>query len=108
MQPVLADGGQLAAQALVEIIDDFWVALHGALRVLRPNRPDARFRTLLNQFRSKSNLSRKKAVGTGNPAESEVFRKPRARTRAPVRPPQHGRADSPSCKPWRRGRALRR
>jgi hypothetical protein len=36
MQPILADGGKLAAQALVEIIDDFCVALHGALRVLRP------------------------------------------------------------------------
>ena len=33
MQPVLVDGGEFAAQALVEIIDDFWVALHGALRV---------------------------------------------------------------------------
>jgi hypothetical protein len=31
---------------------------------LRPNRPETVFRMLLNQFRDKSNLSRKKAVGT--------------------------------------------
>jgi hypothetical protein len=35
MQPVLVDGGELAAKALVEIIDDFWVALHAALRSLK-------------------------------------------------------------------------
>ena len=39
MQPVLVDGGELAAQALVEIVDDFWVALHGALRILRLDGP---------------------------------------------------------------------
>jgi hypothetical protein len=31
---------------------------------LRPNRPETVFRTLLNQFVDKSNLSREKAVGT--------------------------------------------
>jgi hypothetical protein len=31
MQPILVDGGELAAQALVEIIDDLGVALHDAL-----------------------------------------------------------------------------
>jgi hypothetical protein len=36
MQPVLIDRRELAAKALVEVIDDFWVALHGALRFLRP------------------------------------------------------------------------
>jgi hypothetical protein len=36
MQPVLVDGGKFAAQAPVEVVDDFWVALHGALRRLRP------------------------------------------------------------------------
>ncbi len=39
VQPVLVDGGELVAQALVEIIDDFRVALHGALQWLGPNRP---------------------------------------------------------------------
>src|SRR4051794_6034496 len=28
MQPILVDGGQFAAQTLVEIFDDLWVALH--------------------------------------------------------------------------------
>jgi hypothetical protein len=37
MQPVLVDGGKFAAEAPVEIVDDFWVALHGALRWLRPS-----------------------------------------------------------------------
>jgi hypothetical protein len=32
MQPVLVDRGELAAQALVEMVDDFGVALHGPLR----------------------------------------------------------------------------
>jgi hypothetical protein len=31
VQPVLVDGGKLAAQALVQVIDDFGVALHDAL-----------------------------------------------------------------------------
>jgi hypothetical protein len=30
MQPILVDRGEFTAQALVEIIDDFWVALHDA------------------------------------------------------------------------------
>src|SRR6185437_1096603 len=65
MQPVLADGGELAAEALVEIVDDFWVALHGALQILRPDRPETVFRTLLNQFRGKSNhLPRNGGSGT--------------------------------------------
>ncbi len=34
MQPVLIDRGQFAPQTLVEIIDNFGVALHDALRVL--------------------------------------------------------------------------
>src|SRR4029079_1567781 len=109
MQPVLADGGEFAAQALVEIIDDFWVALHGALRVfLRPNWPETIFRTLLNQFRGKSNLSRRKRGCPGNRANSGIFRKPRARTRGPIRPRGRGCAGSPSRTPWRRGRALLR
>jgi hypothetical protein len=28
MQPILVDGSELAAQDLVEVIDDFWIALH--------------------------------------------------------------------------------
>jgi hypothetical protein len=32
MQPILIDRGQFAAQTLVEIIDDFGVALHDALQ----------------------------------------------------------------------------
>ncbi len=39
MQPVLADGGELAAEALVEIIDDFRVALHGALQIFEAKSP---------------------------------------------------------------------
>jgi hypothetical protein len=31
MQPILIDGREFAAQALVEVIDDFRVALHDAL-----------------------------------------------------------------------------
>jgi hypothetical protein len=38
MQPVLIDGGELAAQTLVEIFDDFWVALHDALRIVEAER----------------------------------------------------------------------
>jgi hypothetical protein len=33
MQPVLIDRGQFASQTLVEIVDNFGVALHDALRV---------------------------------------------------------------------------
>jgi hypothetical protein len=36
VQPVLVDGGEFAAQTLVEVIDDFGVALHDTLRLLRP------------------------------------------------------------------------
>ena len=36
MQPVLVDGGELVTQPLVEILDDFGVALHGALPKFRP------------------------------------------------------------------------
>jgi hypothetical protein len=32
MQPVLVDRSELATQALVEIVDDFGIALHGPLR----------------------------------------------------------------------------
>jgi hypothetical protein len=38
MQPILVDRSEFAAQALVEIIDDFGVALHDALRFSRPIR----------------------------------------------------------------------
>ena len=38
MQPVLIDGGELAAQTPVEIFDDFWVALHDALRIVEAHR----------------------------------------------------------------------
>src|SRR5712671_492020 len=69
MQPVLVNGGEFAAQALVEIIDDFGVALHGARSgFLRPNRPESLFRMLLNQFRSKGNRRGKKAVGIAEQA----------------------------------------
>jgi hypothetical protein len=52
----LVDGGEFAAQALVEIIDDFGVALHLALRLfLAKTRPGSTFRTLLNQIRAESN-----------------------------------------------------
>ncbi len=37
MQPVLVDRRELAAQALVEIIDDFGVALHGCTPDFRAN-----------------------------------------------------------------------
>jgi hypothetical protein len=30
----LVDGGELTAQTLVEVFDNFWVALHRALRIL--------------------------------------------------------------------------
>jgi hypothetical protein len=36
MQPILVDGGKLAAETLVEIIDDFEVALHDALSLPGP------------------------------------------------------------------------
>ena len=39
VQPVLVDGGELMTQALVEIVDDFGIALHGALRSLRLEAP---------------------------------------------------------------------
>jgi hypothetical protein len=38
MQPILVDGGEFAAQALIELFDDFWVALHGALSLPGPIR----------------------------------------------------------------------
>jgi len=31
MQPILVDGGEVAAQSRVEVADDFCVALHDAL-----------------------------------------------------------------------------
>ncbi|WP_207633531.1 TetR/AcrR family transcriptional regulator [Escherichia coli] len=37
VQPVLIDGGQFAAQPLVQIIDDLRVALHDPLHLSRPN-----------------------------------------------------------------------
>jgi hypothetical protein len=43
MQPILVDGGEFAAQALVEIVDDFGVALHDALRLARPIRVVLRY-----------------------------------------------------------------
>ena len=36
MQPVLVDGGELVTQPLVEILDDFGIALHGALLRFEP------------------------------------------------------------------------
>jgi hypothetical protein len=33
VQPVLIDGREFMPQTLVEIVDDLWVALHGALRL---------------------------------------------------------------------------
>ena len=40
---------------------------------MRPNRPETVFRTLLNQFVDKSNLSRKKAVGTRKIQKNQRF-----------------------------------
>ena len=63
MQPVLVDRRELAAQALVEIIDDFGIALHGCTPVFQGQRRlETVFRTLLNQFMAKGNLTAKKAV----------------------------------------------
>jgi hypothetical protein len=36
VQPVLADGGELAAHAFIKIIDDLRVALHDALLLSGP------------------------------------------------------------------------
>jgi len=52
MQPVLVDGGEFAAQTLVEIFDDLGVALHDAFSLLRPDETglSSGFRMLLNQI----------------------------------------------------------
>jgi hypothetical protein len=38
VQPILVDGGKFATQALVEIVDDFCVALHHALPLIEAER----------------------------------------------------------------------
>jgi hypothetical protein len=42
MQPILVDGGELMTQRLVEIFDDFRVALHDALQTFLIDNRDMR------------------------------------------------------------------
>jgi hypothetical protein len=56
MQPVLVDGGEFAAQPLVEIFNDSGIALHDRFSLLKPGTGLAStFRIILNQITGDSN-----------------------------------------------------
>src|SRR5215468_4110574 len=106
MQPILIDRGQFATQTLVEIFDNFGVALHHALRFSAQRASSA-------QGRSEADLEPEQPFRETTEAETRPvqrnFRTLRARNRpAAKRPTGRGCAGNRRGRPERRPRAHRR
>ena len=105
MQPILVDGGELVAQALVEIFDDLCVALHDALQLARAHRDGPANATKSHCRQEQPCAESIRQRETSNPG---CFRRQRARTRHRHPAPRpSGCADIPGSSSWRKPQAPR-